>query len=354
MSYSADGNVLGGQTSGDGEALLSERLRWLREVRGEVAGLLAAEEARLEHFQAVANAGEERLLKRVKLTHEAERRRAHEHHHALSEPLRHQLGTIQHQLSHLETLADTIIATSESPSVKEMQRLLTLELPLPSPAPSSSELQEAWERICPPPQWKLTCHVLSEQDALSTPADHSNHTSKARVPRWPSPERASFKGGTSLPLPRADSESSGSEDFVAVVRPEAARLARTCHVLPSKSSVRRHQDRAHSDETVDEIVHDTGCMTSEESSVLSSQFWSTDSHGYKQRRSQSTADTYKCSRPRASMPVARQMGANWMQKWLNSNQLNDLIEVTAELEAIKRVERRHSAVMSKRRLGPRT
>merc|ERR1712110_234744 len=81
-------------------------------------------------------------------------------------------------------------------------------------------LHEAWERVCPQPRWTLTCELGEAQHIKTKRAQHDiispMHGADDKtswMPEWPSPERAKFKGGTSLPLPAMDSESSGPEDF---------------------------------------------------------------------------------------------------------------------------------------------
>jgi len=342
------------ETEMGSEAMLSERLRWLRTAKSELIGLVTVAENRLQRFQATVHMQEESLLKRVKRTYEAERQRAHEHHQVLSEPLRHSVAVVEHQLAHLEALADTLVASLEIPSVEETRLLLTQELPLPLPVTSPGAVQESWERVCPVPRWRLTCDV--QQGTLLIAPSRSDVNSMSNslhadeltswMPRWPSPERANFKGGTSLPLPLVDSESSGPEEMSAgqakCVPVDAAR----------ERPHRKHPVALHAcTSSLEDSTSPEECASQPE------QFERRGGRGHREKRSdekQTKPDSKAQNDDDYGRPTrSRELSSNWVKQWLDSNQLNDLIETTAEIEAIKRLEHRRSVAHAKRRLGLR-
>jgi len=302
--------------------------------------LLTASEAKLEWFQATAHRQEENLLKRVQLTYQAERHRAHEHHQALSDPLRHQLGSVEHQLARLEALAESLVATRESPNVDETKRLLTEELPLPPPLPSPGIVQEAWERVCPLPRWKLSCDIL-EQAAKSASQFASDEAAKSASrfasgerdlpwqPEWPEPARAVFKGGTSLPMPQVDSASSGPEEFFS---------RGSCWTGDEVEEDSSSEDYRLPEDFFDSRRNQTSTSRARHSVVHRS------NPENQRRRVNDVGSRSRC----------RDLSSKWAKEWLDSNQLHDLIETTAEIEAIRSLERRNSAAKTKRRLGIRS
>lgn len=341
-----------------GEVLLSERLHWLRTAKGEVAGLLAAAEGRLQQFVATTRQQEETLFKRVRLTFEAERSRAHAHHHDLTQPIRHNLDTIEQQLVRLEGLADNVVNTHTSPCEEEMKRLLTEELPLPLPLPSAGKLQAAWERTCPPPRWRLTtCDFPAEQSKIGGQSTSTGYVTgiencssrQAFKPQWPTPERAAFKGGTSLPMPEVDSASSGPEEILPVRLVDASQsdscvddalpADRRCPVsrLKNNEGHRRRQRCSSGSYT-------SPRLTTELSDTL----------GNEGRVRELVRDPRRVSENIGEENRSRNLSSNWVKNWLDSNELHDLLGSTAEIEAIRRLERKRSVAKAKYRMGLRT
>lgn len=328
--------------------LLAERSNWLRCAEGDFLALLEACSAHYQQFDANTAIQEESLLKRVKSTFAGERRRAHDHHLSLSAPLQKQLGIVRRQLSELDALTEKILTHCHEPSFDECKRMLVDKWPLPADPPPAAALREAWENACPTRGWRLTCGddvaPQSSYDVAPRLSRNLHSAYDAWMPEWPSSERAIFKGGTSLPMPSANSDSSGPEELFDSDRNQGLQSIE----LPPSGFYKEQLSSGFSDafdgsstsETVN--ANSPGCENEESRSRRRI----TPAKSSQPRRCKLSGSNHSSKSIRS-----RDLSAEWVKRWLNSNELHELIEIDAELDAIRKLEKQYAVGRAKRRLG---
>lgn len=322
----------------NGDAIISERLRWLHAARVELLDQVQVGEERLRQFQETVNIQESCLVKRIQLTYEAERVRANGHHQELTERLRRILDTVEKQLAHMEAVATALVAAE---SLRETRRFLPEEMPLLPELPPPDAVHESWDRVCPPPRWKLA-RDWTDVEATHRPIDVADAAqacdimskpvpvmldATAWAPQWPAPERAQFKGGTSLPMSTVESESSGPEEMLAG--------GKSGTPAPWRDAASRLRDDMAKHKTV---------ADAERAALRVSQ-------GIRQRRGHSATQSARQSGAGlAGKARCKDFHRNYEKSLLNSAELNDLIETTAEIEALKWLEQRRSTARARRLL----
>lgn len=322
--------------------LLAERSNWLRSAEGGLLALLEACAAHHQQFDANIAVHEENLIKRVKLAFAGERRRAHEQRQTLCSPIQKQLGIVRRQLSELDSLTEKIVTDCYKLSIEECKHLLISKWPLPAEPPPAHVLREAWDSTCPMPCWTLTCDgpLRAMHDVESAVIRGELYDSWA--PEWPASERAVFKGGTSLPMPSANSESSGPEDSCVEEQHDSARSKTSTHAtFPQEQSLFSFFGECDVSNASEELVSRTmerqnkHTRSSRKTNIEKTKPWRSGQSDHGHSKSIHSKD----------------LTGDWVKRWLDSNELHELIEIDAELEAIRKLEQKHAIGRAKRRLG---